>query len=149
MNQQPMNSGYGVPAPPYRDPSMMGAGGGYPPYSQPPMQAVPQSPPIKGWAVPSEEAARQALIDLDGTPFLFLDANNGSIYLKRINPTDFTVVFQVYRPDPVPPQANGADLSGYVPRADFDALVQMVQELRQAQSPALPAPKKGKENPNP
>lgn len=146
MIQQPMNSGYGVPAPPYRDPSMMGAGGGYPPYSQPPMQAVPQSPPIKGWAVPSEEAARQALIDLDGSLFVFFDQKSGLIYTKQINPADYSPIFRVYRPDPVLPQANGVDLSGYVPRADFDALVQMVQELRQAQAPA---PKKGKEPPNP
>ena len=129
----------------YGAPAMPQAPQGYPGYGQGlypngmPMQPQPapqiqqpqqvqqtQPPPLKGWQVSSQEEARRAMIDLDGSLFVFPDVSTGAIYTKQINP--------VYHPEPVQTAdaVGGVDLSGYVPREEFEALSETVQSLRNA-----------------
>lgn len=144
----------------YGAPAMPQAPQGYPGYGQGlypngmPMQPQPapqiqqpqqvqqtQPPPLKGWQVSSQEEARRAMIDMDGSLFLFPDLSTGAIYTKQINPVDFSAIFRVYRPEPqqTADAAGGVDLSGYVSREEFDALSAAVQSLRSAiEAPASP-----------
>lgn len=139
---------YGAPSMPQGPQAFNGPGygQGFNPYQNGmPMQSPqPQqpSPALKGWPVGSEEEARKAMIDLDGSLFIFPDPSTGAIYTKKINPVDFSPIFRVYRPEPAPvaDAAGGVDLSGYVRREDFDALYATVQSLRSALE-AAPAKK--------
>ena len=137
----------------YGAPAMPQAPQGYPGYGQGlypngmPMQPQPapqiqqpqqvqqtQPPPLKGWQVSSQEEARKAMIDPDGSLFVFPDVSTGAIYTKQINPVDFSAVFRIYHPEPVQTAdaVGGVDLSGYVPREEFEALSETVQSLRNA-----------------
>ncbi len=100
----------------YGAPAMPQAPQGYPGYGQQglypngmPMQPQPapqiqqpqqvqqtQPPPLKGWQVSSQEEARKAMIDPDGSLFVFPDVSTGAIYTKQINPVDFSAVFRIY-----------------------------------------------------
>lgn len=99
----------------YGAPAMPQAPQGYPGYGQGlypngmPMQPQPapqiqqpqqvqqtQPPPLKGWQVSSQEEARRAMIDPDGSLFVFPDVSTGAIYTKQINPVDFSAVFRIY-----------------------------------------------------
>lgn len=93
---------YGAPSMPqalqgYNGP---GYGQGFSPYQNGiPMQnqqAQQAPPPLKGWQVSSQEEARRAMIDLDGSLFVFPDVSTGAIYTKQINPVDFSAVFRIY-----------------------------------------------------
>ncbi len=100
----------------------------------------PPSPPgLKGWEVSCEEEARKALIDLDGSIFVFLDRQTGAIYTKQINPADYSPIFRVYRPEPLPQPAGQLELSGYVTREEFD---QFAERLAQLQAGIVPQPDK-------
>lgn len=124
----------------------------YPSYLQQPAQPVQvqqqgQSLPVKGWAVASEDEARKAMIDLDGSVFVFPDFTNGCIHTKQISTVDFSPVFKTYRlveASPAPqsaPEKPSVDLSGFVPREDFNRLSETVQGLSETVS-QLSAPAK-------
>ena len=118
--------GYGQGFNPYQN--------GMPLQNQQNQQNQQAPPPLKGWPVNSQEEARKAMIDLDGSLFLFPDLSTGAIYTKQINPVDFSAIFRVYRPEPqqTADAVGGVDLSGYVPREEFEALSETVQSLRNA-----------------
>ena len=63
---------------------------------QPQQVQQTQPPPLKGWQVSSQEEARRAMIDPDGSLFVFPDVSTGAIYTKQINPVDFSAVFRIY-----------------------------------------------------
>lgn len=129
----------------------------YPAYLQQPQQPVPvqqqaQPMPVKGWAVASKEDARKAMIDLDGSIFVFPDLANGMIHTKQINTADFSPVFKTYRlVEAVPtaqktPETAPVDLSGFVPREDFERLSETVQGLSETvQQLSAPAKRPAKE----
>ncbi len=131
---------YGAPAMPQAPQGYSGPGygQGFNPYQNGmPLQNQQNQqapPPLKGWPVNSQEEARKAMIDLDGSLFLFPDLSTGAIYTKQINPVDFSAVFRIYHPEPVQTAdaVGGVDLSGYVPREEFDSLAEAVQSLRNA-----------------
>ena len=104
--------------PPMGYPSM----GGYPNSPQQPSQAAPI---LKGRPVSNEEEANAAMIDFDGSLFVFPDKAHGKIYTKQLG-LDGNIVFLRYSLDmepkmqpstaPVLPQ----DLSEYVTRDTLD-----------------------------
>lgn len=120
----------------------------------PPMQMQPfqnqqpaQQPPmnIKGWPVASEDDARKAMIDLDGSIFLFPDVQNGRVFSKQINTADFSPIFRTYQLVDTQERkdAPGHDMSTYVSRQDFDQTVQSLKEEIEQLSTASAVPKKG------
>lgn len=125
--------------PSYPQQSLMAPYNGYLQFQQPiqqnniPIQPNSQSfsqnvqnenrPLIKGWGVSSEEEAKHASIDLDGSIYIFPDLQNRKIYTKQINTSDYSPIFNVYEliAQSVPNQTT-IDLSGYVPKSDFKQL---------------------------
>lgn len=100
---------------------------------QPPQQPQPPAAPIlKGRPVSNEEEANAAMIDFDGSLFVFPDKAHGKIYTKQLG-LDGNIIFQRYsvdnpvaKPVEAPPQT--IDLSGYVREEDFNAAVQGLTE---------------------
>lgn len=82
---------------------------------------------VKCRAVTSEDEARAAMIDLDGSIHVFTDIGNKKIYTKQIN-LDGTATLNVYKLEGVPEQKNEPrtdkrdeiDLSGYVRQKDLE-----------------------------
>lgn len=84
---------------------------------------------IKGWPVASEDDARKAMIELDGSVFIFPDIQNGKVYSKQINTADFSPIFRTYQlVDTQERKAVVPDMTGYVSRQDFDQTVQSLKE---------------------
>lgn len=81
------------------------AGGGY----YPPPNRLIQQQGLKGYPVSSIEEARAAVVDFDGSIFLFPDIINKRIYTKQIN-MDGTATLNMYQLTALPP----------VPQADFN-----------------------------
>lgn len=100
-------------------------------FQQQPVQQSPMA--VKGWPVGCEDDARKAMIDLDGSVFVFPDLQNGRIYTKQISTVDFAPVFKVYKLAEAPQAAEkpAVDLSAYVPRNEFDSLSATVQSLQE------------------
>lgn len=125
------------------------------PMMQQPMQMQQQQgqqpqgqfpPNIKCRMVTSEEEARAAMIDFDGSPHVFTDLNNNKIYVKKIGlngSADFLVFIdqrllqQQMQPQqmqqvpvqqaPVQPQIDIEELKqGFVPTSDFQSFKQEV-----------------------
>ena len=100
---------------------------------QPPQQPQPPAAPIlKGRPVSNEEEANAAMIDFDGSLFVFPDKAHGKIYTKQLG-LDGNIIFQRYsvdnpvaKPVEAPPQT--VDLSGYVREEDFNTAVQGLTE---------------------
>lgn len=97
---------------------------------QPPQQSQPPAAPIlKGRPVSNEQEANAAMIDFDGSLFVFPDKAHGKIYTKQLG-LDGNIIFERYSIDspvanPVeapPPPA--VDLTGYVREEDFNAMIQ-------------------------
>lgn len=109
---------YGAPAQPqmYQQPQMQTP-------MQPQMQPQ-QTAPLKGWPVAGEEDARNARIEVDGSVFVFPDIQNGKVYTKQISMADFSPIFKTYQlvEAPTAPAKQDIDLSGFVPRPDFEQL---------------------------
>lgn len=112
------------------------------PQQQPPMN-------IKGWPVASEDDARKAMIELDGTVFLFPDVQNGRVYSKQINTADFSPIFRTYQlvDTQERQEVSAPDMTGFVSRQDFDQTVQSLKEeierLSAVSAVSASAPKKG------
>ena len=51
---------------------------------------------LVGMNVLDQTAIDKAMIDLDGSLFVFPDVSTGAIYTKQINPVDFSAVFRIY-----------------------------------------------------
>ena len=100
---------------------------------QPPnQQTAPAAPIIKGRPVSNEEEANAAMIDFDGSLFIFPDKAHGKIYTKQLG-LDGNIIFQRYSLDqPTPiveqPRQELPDLSEYAKQEDLE---KMVSELKQ------------------
>lgn len=80
----------------------------FPQYSQNPYQSQPaqmQASILKGRAVTSIDEAKAAMIDLDGSVFVFPDIANKRIYTKQIN-LDGTATLNTYSLDEKEASAN-------------------------------------------
>lgn len=96
-------------------------GVGYPQpavYTAAPQQAPSASPTIKGRPVSNEEEANAALIDFDGSLFVFLDKAHGKIYTKQLG-LDGNIIFQKYSLEEGPPPAPQSSET-YVKQAELD-----------------------------
>ena len=73
----------------------------YTQYQAPQMQqaAQPSYSGIKGKPVTGEEEAKNTIIDMDGSVFVFPDIQNGKVYTKQMNPETFASIFRVYKLD--------------------------------------------------
>lgn len=97
-------------------------------------QQVPQTsaaPLIKGRPVSNEEEANAAMIDFDGSLFIFPDKAHGKIYTKQLG-LDGNIIFQRYTLDQLPQEAprQELDLSVYAKQEDLDkALADLKQKL--------------------
>lgn len=99
--------------------------------SFPPQTTMQQTaaPVLKGRPVSNEQEANAAMIDFDGSLFVFPDKAHGKIYTKQLG-LDGNIIFERYSIDsPVakpieapPPPA--VDLTGYVREEDFNAMIQ-------------------------
>lgn len=71
----------------------------YTQYQQPQQmqQMQPTFSGIKGKPVGGEDEARNTIIDMDGSVFLFPDLQNGKVYTKQMNPETFAPIFRVYK----------------------------------------------------
>ena len=101
-------------------------------YQQPNQQTPPAAPIIKGRPVSNEEEANAAMIDFDGSLFIFPDKGHGKIYTKQLG-LDGNIIFQRYSLDqptaPMEqPRQEPIDLSGYAKQEDLE---KMVTELKQ------------------
>lgn len=111
-------------------------------YGQPAQQAAPI---IKGRPVANAEEANAAMIDFDGSLFVFPDKNNGKVYTKQLG-MDGNIVFNSYSLDkgnqpPVVTQntpseaASAPDMSEYVKRSEIDekltAVMQAINNVEQ------------------
>lgn len=109
----------------------------YPQFSQPQQMNYVQQSTIKGRPVSNEEEANAAMIDFDGSIFVFLDKTHGKIYTKQLG-LDGNIIFQKYSIDnrSMEPQVLNSqstapiDLSEYVKKADVEELINALLEQR-------------------
>lgn len=114
----------------YGNPQMMG----YPSMGYGQQSIQPQMPSIiKGRPVANSEEANAAMIDFDGSMFVFPDKTNGKIYTKQLG-MDGNIIFNTYSIDqgnrPVPATHNDTsapspdtDMSAYVKRDELDNIL--------------------------
>lgn len=119
---------------------------GYPQQGYSPQPSQPQTL-IKGRPVSNEEEANAAMIDFDGSLFVFPDRAHGRIYTKQLG-LDGNIVFCRYSLDPVgaPSQQNsgavpGVDLSGYATKEELSQGLEgiksyLAQQLNQISQPS-------------
>lgn len=97
-------------------------------YSQPvPYQnwqqpAAPATPALKGRPVSNEEEANAAMIDFDGSLFVFPDKAHGKIYTKQLG-LDGNIVFLKYtleQPATEPKQGPQVQTEEYVKKSELD-----------------------------
>lgn len=98
-------------------------------YSPNPQQAAPAAPILKGRPVSNEEEANAAMIDFDGSLFVFPDKAHGKIYTKQLG-LDGNIIFMKYSLESGAQPGNGQnatsavvsgpDMSEYVKRGDLD-----------------------------
>ena len=92
---------------------------------------------LKGRPVANEEEANAAMIDFDGSMFVFPDKAHGKIYTKQLG-LDGNIIFHRYSIDqpesvaPVPQQQPATqepiDLSGYVLKEDVEKTFSEIQD---------------------
>ena len=102
------------------------------PQQLPQQPQTPATPILKGRPVSNEEEANAAMIDFDGSLFVFPDKAHGKIYTKQLG-LDGNIIFQRYSVDtpiakPVEAPQQTIDLSGYVREEDFNVVVQGLTE---------------------
>lgn len=113
----------------------------YPQFANPnPSYPQPQQPQsqIKGRPVSNEEEANAAMIDFDGSLFVFHDRAHGKIYTKQLG-LDGNIIFLKYSldtgasaPRPNPEPVHSVDLSGYATKEELSqGLDSMKQYLSQ------------------
>lgn len=107
-------------------------------YGQQGYNTMPQQQTVlKGRPVANEEEANAAMIDFDGSMFVFPDKAHGKIYTKQLG-LDGNIIFHRYSIDqpeavaPVPQQQPAPqeqiDLSGYVLKEDVEKTFSEMQE---------------------
>lgn len=108
-------------------------------YGQQGYNSMPQQQTIlKGRPVANEEEANAAMIDFDGSLFVFPDKAHGKIYTKQLG-LDGNIIFLRYSIDqpetmasPVQPQQSvpheSIDLSGYVRKEDVEKTFSELQD---------------------
>lgn len=107
-------------------------------YGQQGYNTMPQQQTmLKGRPVANEEEANAAMIDFDGSMFVFPDKAHGKIYTKQLG-LDGNIIFHRYSIDqpeaiaPVPQQQPAAqepiDLSGYVLKEDVEKTFSEMQD---------------------
>lgn len=97
-------------------------------YQSPAQQTQSAAPILKGRPVSNEEEANAAMIDFDGSLFVFPDKAHGKIYTKQLG-LDGNIVFNRYSLDmpnqpasQTPPVSNPPqDLSEYVKKTDLES----------------------------
>lgn len=105
------------------------------PQSPTPPASASAAPILKGRPVSNEEEANAAMIDFDGSLFVFPDKAHGKIYTKQLG-LDGNIIFERYSIDQPPEAAPMAaptkqiDLSGYVKRSEVESLVNELVEQR-------------------
>ena len=113
----------------------------YPQFASPtPGYPQPQQPQsqIKGRPVSNEEEANAAMIDFDGSLFVFPDRAHGKIYTKQLG-LDGNIIFLKYSldtgaapPRPISEPVPSVDLSGYATKEELSqGLDSMKQYLSQ------------------
>lgn len=100
----------------------------YPQFNQPQYQPQQvQQPMIKGRLVSNLEEANAAMIDFDGSVFVFLDKTHNKVYTKQLG-LDGNIAFQQYSLDvPVSKESSSIDLSDYV---TIDMLDKKLSDIR-------------------
>lgn len=84
-------------------------------------------PSFKAIPVMSFDEAKAAMVDFDGSLNLFVDIQNNQIYTKQLNMNglaELKVYKLVTEPQPIPPMVQ------YVPKEDFDVLMNEVKSLK-------------------
>ena len=121
----------------------------YPQFTNPnPSYPQPQQPQsqIKGRPVSNEEEANAAMIDFDGSLFVFPDRAHGKIYTKQLG-LDGNIIFLKYsldtgasatRPnlEPVP----SVDLSGYATKEELSQGLDSIKQYLSQQLEQLTRP---------
>lgn len=87
---------------------------------------TPQGTYLKGRPVASIEEARAALIDLDGSLYVFTDIGNKKIYTKQIN-LDGTATLNTYSLVADDPTANTN--AEYVTKIEFNQALNSIQNM--------------------
>lgn len=113
------------------------AGTGYSSMGYTPQQGYPPSSPtpLKGRPVSNEEEANAAMIDFDGSLFVFPDKAHGRIYTKQLG-LDGNIIFSRYVLEspqapqvPVPSENTPTiDLSEYVRKGDLSQEMEKLKE---------------------
>lgn len=104
---------------------------GYPQANNPYQQTQPAAAiPIKGRPVSNEEEANAAMIDFDGSLFVFPDKAHNRIYTKQLG-LDGNIVFNRYVLEAVgdtPSAAPVTDTATYTKQEDFEKAIKEIQE---------------------
>lgn len=121
-------------------PQFANPGMGYPQpsnYPANPQQTASAAPILKGRPVSNEEEANAAMIDFDGSLFVFPDKAHGKIYTKQLG-LDGNIIFLKYSLESVgqpgngqntaPAVVSGQDMSEYVKKDDLN---QKLAEIHQ------------------
>lgn len=106
-------------------------------YTPNPQQTAPAAPILKGRPVSNEEEANAAMIDFDGSLFVFPDKAHGKIYTKQLG-LDGNIIFLKYSlesggqpgngQNPNSARVSGQDMSEYVKKDDLN---QKLSEIHQ------------------
>ena len=105
-------------------------------YSPSPQQPTTTPLILKGRPVSNEEEANAAMIDFDGSLFVFPDKAHGKIYTKQLG-LDGNIIFLKYSLEPSQPvtqtpntqSINGLqDMNEYVKKDDLDKVLMEIQQ---------------------
>lgn len=105
----------------------------YPQYAQNPAMVTPQSnayipPAIRGRFVSNEEEANAAMIDFDGSVFVFVDKPHGKVYTKQLG-SDGNIIFNKYSQDGSPEKPKEASPNYVTYNCFNDKLSEMNQKI--------------------
>lgn len=115
-------------------------------YNGPSQQTVPSAPILKGRPVSNEEEANAAMIDFDGSLFVFPDKAHGKIYTKQLG-LDGNIIFLKYSLESVnqpvsPPaavdQSPSIDLSKFVRAEDLNKQLSEIEQRIQGLEQKIP-----------
>lgn len=96
-------------------------------------QSNPAAPILKGRPVSNEEEANAAMIDFDGSLFVFPDKAHGKIYTKQLG-LDGNIIFNVYTQEgavpaaPQPATYQTPDMTGYLKKEDMEPVLKGIDE---------------------
>lgn len=111
-------------------------------YNQQPMQQI-----LKGRPVSNEEEANAAMIDFDGSLFVFPDKAHGKIYTKQLG-LDGNIIFLKYSLDNVAAPSKEvtpvAPSEDYVTKSELSKSIEDMKTYVTQQLDQLTAPKEGK-----